>query len=85
TDNDCSNAGAVYVFTRSGATWALEAYVKAPNAEAYDLYGESASVSGDKLAIGTRGEASCSTGVNTTAATDNNCYSVGAAYVFTRS
>jgi len=89
TDNDCSNAGAAYVFTRSstrsGATWALEAYVKAPNAEESDRHGESASVSGDKLVVGTLAEASCATGVNTTASTDNNCYYVGAAYVFIRS
>ena len=26
TDNGCSNAGAVYVYTRTGATWSLQAY-----------------------------------------------------------
>ena len=26
TDNDCSNAGAVYVYVRAGATWSFQAY-----------------------------------------------------------
>ncbi|KAL1500194.1 hypothetical protein AB1Y20_012863 [Prymnesium parvum] len=85
TDDGCLAAGAAYVFTRSGTTWTLEAYVKAPNSEENDWYGWTASVSGDKLAVGTRLEDSCGTGVATTAATGNGCSNSGAVYVYSRS
>ena len=38
-DNSASNAGAVYVFTRSGANWAQQAYIKASNTGAGDRFG----------------------------------------------
>jgi hypothetical protein len=38
-DNSASGAGAAYVFTRSGAVWSQQAYLKASNAEASDLFG----------------------------------------------
>jgi len=86
TDNGCTDAGAVYVFTRSGTTWTLEAYVKAPNAEAEDFFGEFVALSGDTLAIAAVAEDSCATGISTIAATDNNCTNdAGAVYTFTRS
>eukprot|EP00964_Phaeocystis_antarctica_P069388 scaffold42157_cov70-Phaeocystis_antarctica.AAC.1 len=85
TDNSCSYAGAVYVYTRSGTTWSFQAYVKAPNAESSDGFGSSVALSGDTLAVGARHEDSCSTSVSGTAATDNSCYGAGAAYVYTRS
>src|SRR5205809_3106973 len=34
-DDAAEDAGAVYLFTRTGSTWAQQAYVKASNAEAY--------------------------------------------------
>jgi hypothetical protein len=37
--NDAANAGAVYVFTRSGSTWTQQAYLKASNTEADDQFG----------------------------------------------
>jgi len=86
TDNGCTDAGAVYVFTRSSTTWTLEAYVKAPNAEAEDFFGEFVALSGDTLAIAAVAEDSCATGISTIAATDNNCTNdAGAVYTFTRS
>jgi hypothetical protein len=33
-DNSAADAGAAYVFTRSGTTWTQQAYLKAPNADA---------------------------------------------------
>ena len=39
TDNSATNSGAVYVFTRSGTTWSQQAYVKASNSGASDLFG----------------------------------------------
>ena len=85
TDNGCPEAGAVYVYTRSGTTWSLQAYVKAPNAERRDHFGTSVALSGDTLAVGAYLEDSCTTSVSGTAATDNGCSSAGAAYVYTRS
>jgi hypothetical protein len=82
TDNTASQAGAVYVFTRSGTTWSQQAYIKASNAEAADLFGQSVALSGDTLAVGARGEDSASIGGDQT---DNGASSAGAVYVFTRS
>ena len=46
--NDAANAGAVYVFRRTGpGTYLQEAYVKASNAEEFDYFGFSVSVSMD--------------------------------------
>jgi hypothetical protein len=53
-DNSESYAGAVYVFSRSGSDWSQQAYVKASNTDANDLFGNSVSLSGDgnTLAVG---------------------------------
>jgi len=69
TDNSATNSGAVYVFTRSGASWAQQAYVKASNTGRYDGFGSSVTLAadGNTLAVGATGENS------------------GAVYVFTRS
>ncbi len=85
-DNSASNSGAVYVFERSGATWTQEAYIKASNTEANDLFGHSMRLSGDgtTLAIGARDEDSNATGINGNQA-DNSAGNSGAVYVYTRS
>jgi hypothetical protein len=76
-DNSASGAGAVYVFTRSGAAWLQQAYVKASNAGAGDNFGLHLALSGNgnTLAVGARGEAG----------TSNSAPFEGAVYVFTRS
>ncbi len=86
TDNSAPSAGAVYVYTRSGATWTQQAYIKAPNAEAGDQFGFSVALSGDgiTLAVGAPGEASAATGIGGDQA-DNTAANAGAVYVFTRS
>ncbi len=81
-DNSAPNAGAVYVFARTGTTWSQEAYVKASNTEP-DVFGCSVSVSGNTLAVGARLEDSAATGVNGNQA-DNSGGNSGAAYVFVR-
>ncbi|WP_395737483.1 cadherin-like beta sandwich domain-containing protein [Prosthecobacter sp.] len=83
-DNSASNAGAAYVFTRSGSIWAQQAYLKASNTGSNDLFGQSVAVSGNTAIIGAYGEASNATGVGGNQA-DNSASSSGAAYVFTRS
>src|SRR5690606_32414355 len=59
-DDSARNAGAVYVFTRSGAAWSQQAYLKASNVRRdYDMYfSSSVSLSSDRatLAGGARGE-----------------------------
>lgn len=75
------NAGAVYVFTATGNTWAQQAYVKASNTGTGDLFGTAVALSsdGDTLAIGADSEDSASTNQNDETATE-----AGAVYVFTR-
>lgn len=81
SDNSAAGAGAAYVFSRSGTTWAQQAYVKASNTEAHDLFGSSVTLSGDgnKLAVGAYQEDSA--GSNQA---DNSAFNAGAAYVFAR-
>jgi endonuclease/exonuclease/phosphatase family metal-dependent hydrolase len=45
-------AGAVYVFVRSGTTWSQQAYLKASNAEASDHFGYSVAISGETVVVG---------------------------------
>ena len=85
TDNTAPSAGAVYVFTRSVATWTQQAYVKASTIGAGDQFGFSVALSGDgnSLAVGAIGEASAATGIGGNQ-TDNTAPDAGAVYVFTR-
>jgi len=85
-DNSAPNAGAVYVFTRSGATWIQQAYIKASNTGVDDLFGISVALSADgsTLAVGAPEEDSAATGINANQA-DNSAPRAGAVYVFTRS
>ena len=84
TNNSASYSGAAYVFTRSGATWSQQAYLKASNSGAFDYFGYSVAVSGGTAVIGAYGEASNATGVNGDG-TNNSANASGATYVFTRS
>ncbi len=81
TDNSATNAGAVYVYTRSGITWTQQAYVKASNTGTGDQFGFSVALSsnGNTLAVGAIGEDS--SGVSET---DNSATNAGAVYVYTR-
>jgi hypothetical protein len=56
-----------------GHALGVQAYIKAPNTEASDLFGNAVSLSGDTLAVGVPYEDSCSTSVATTASADNGC------------
>jgi trimeric autotransporter adhesin len=85
-DNSRSSAGAVYVFTRNGTTWAQQAYVKASNTGTSDYFGSSVALSADGtiLAVGATGEASSAAGVGGNQ-NDDSSSGAGAVYVFTRS
>jgi hypothetical protein len=84
-DDTTLNSGAVYVFSRSGATWTQEAYVKASNTGGGDQFGGMASLSSDgtRLAVGAHYEASSATGVGGNQA-DNSAAGSGAVYLFSR-
>jgi hypothetical protein len=83
-DNNAGDAGAAYVFVRSGTTWTQQAYLKASNAEANDNFGVSVGISGDSVVVGARYESSGATQVDGNQA-DNSVMYAGAAYVFVRS
>src|SRR5262249_8473838 len=87
-DNTAMASGAVYVFVRSGGTWAQEAYVKASNTNAHDGFGYyhriALSADGSTLAVGAAGEASGTTGINGSQADNSSAFS-GAVYVYVRS
>ena len=81
TNNSSTNAGAVYVFVRDGSTWSQQAYLKASNTGAGDEFGNSASLSGDTLAVGAYLETSNATGVDGDQ-TNNSANTAGAVYTF---
>ncbi len=82
-DDSAVDAGAVYVFVRSGDTWTQEAYLKASNAQAGDFFGIQVRVSdtGSRIAVTATGEDS---GIVDNPA-DNSLADAGAVYVFERS
>ncbi len=80
-NNSASNAGAAYVFVRSGGLWSQQAYLKASNTGTGDLFGWSVALSGDTLVVGAIGEDSNASGVGGEQS-DNSASGAGAAYVF---
>lgn len=86
SDNTASSAGAAYVFQRLGSTWAQEAYLKAPNAEATDFFGAAVAIDGNTILVGANQEDSNQITITNgpTASTDNTASSSGAVYVFQR-
>jgi cysteine-rich repeat protein len=85
SDNSTLDAGAVYVFIRSGTTWIQQAYVKASNPGEGDQFGRRLALSADgsTLAVGAIGEDSAATGIDGDPAASFASAS-GAVYVFTR-
>ena len=72
-DTGATNAGAAYIFTRSGSTWTQQAQIQSTDIEAGDFFGFSVSIDGDTVVIGATGDKNGSQS------------GVGAAYIFTRS
>jgi hypothetical protein len=83
-DDSAPQAGAVYVFVRTGTTWAQQAYVKASNPHDLGKFGTSLALSGDTLAVGSTGERSAARGINGDQR-DTSAVDAGAVYVFIRS
>jgi hypothetical protein len=96
-DGSIPEAGAVYVFTRTGTTWSQQAYIKASNTGRAAIsdddisdgdqfgYSHSLSADGNTLAVGAITEDSRASGINNLAFQDDDtAVSSGAVYVFTR-
>ncbi len=83
-DESVSGAGAAYVFVRDGTLWSQQAYLKPPNPDADDIFGQSLDLSGGVIVVGTNKEDSNATGIDGNAI-DNSAAESGATYVFTRS
>jgi hypothetical protein len=83
-DNSQASSGAVYVFTRTGATWSQQAYVKASNTDNNDLFGYAVGLStdGNTMAVSAYDEDSSAREIN--GVMDKNRRGSGAIYVFTR-
>lgn len=71
-DTGASESGSVYTFKRSGTTWSQEAKFYADDVQSFDYFGESVSLEGDTLVVGSYRE-------------DDAGTDAGAAYVYTRS
>ena len=72
-DDDAGlQSGSAYVFIRSGTSWSQQAKLTANDAAAYDLFGNSVSVSGDTILVGAYND-------------DDGGSNSGSVYVFVRS
>jgi hypothetical protein len=77
-------AGAVYVYNRTGASWAQTAYLKSTNPDAGDMFGYSVTLSADgrTLAIGAFDEDGSFRVIN--GAPDNARNGAGAVYIYVK-
>jgi hypothetical protein len=84
SNGSAPDSGAVYIFTRSGATWNEQTRLKAATTEAGDDFGYAVALSadGNTLAVGADLEDGGNDGINTP--TNNTETEAGAAYVFNR-
>ncbi|EIE01053.1 FG-GAP repeat protein [Leptospira licerasiae] len=85
SDNSAQYAGAVYIFERNGTSWAQTAYIKAPNANAYDFFG-GVCLDGNNLLVSAYLESSSENTITNGVygSADNSASGAGAAYIFTR-
>jgi hypothetical protein len=82
-DNSEPDAGAVYVFIRSGTIWSQQAYLKAGASRQAQLFGLTVDVDGSMLVVGAPLESGASTEIDCGEG-DNSAPEAGAAYVFER-
>ncbi|MCR9145104.1 MAG: FG-GAP repeat protein [bacterium] len=86
SDNSAGNAGAAYVFRRTGsgaaATWAQEAYIKASTPSGNERFGTSIALDGETLVVGAILDGSDATGIGPDPG-NNLAPGSGAAFVFT--
>lgn len=79
-NNSINNAGAAYLFRRTGGVWAQEAYLKASNPGESDQFGRAVDVEGGTVIVGVSNEDSSTTLIN--GPVDDASINSGAAYVF---
>ena len=84
-DNSVFDAGAVYVYTRTGGGWSQQAYIKASNPQMSAGFGHFVALSDDghTLAVSAFWESSNAKGINGNQQ-DESIPQAGAVYVFTR-
>ena len=71
-DDNGTNSGSAYIFSRSGNNWTQQAKLKPSDGADYDLFGYSVSIAGDYAIIGAHYD-------------DDNGSASGSAYIFSRS
>lgn len=71
-DDTDSNAGSIYVFTRSGTTWTQQQKIQPSDVAAFDEFGTAVAISGDTIIAGSIWD-------------DDTNSGSGSAYIFTRS
>ena len=76
--NNILNAGAAYVFTRSGVMWTEQSILRANNAGFGDFFGNSVAIDGTKIVVGAKFEDGDGIG----GLDNNNVFNSGAAYLF---
>ena len=77
TNNTLNQAGAAYLYERTGSGWLVANYLKASNTDPRDLFGWAAAATADELIIAAPGEQSLDG-----SQADNSGNSVGAVYLF---
>ena len=84
TDDSQATAGAVYIYSRTGAAWAQQAYVKGSHVETGDMFGFAVALNydGNTLVASAFDERGSGRGINVPH--DNRANGSGALYVFTR-
>jgi hypothetical protein len=80
SNNNADQAGAAYIFVRSGTTWTPAGYLKASNTQLNDQFGASVSVSGGFIVVGAPLEDGSGTGINPPV--NEGASGAGAAYLF---
>ena len=74
----------MYVFTKTGNTWAQQAYLKSSNSEAADLFGYGVGLSDDGNALAVAGYDEDGSGKGINPPNDNSGNGTGAIYAFDR-
>lgn len=81
-----NESGAAYIFKRNANQWRQEAYLKAPNVETSDRFGNVVSASQDRVAIGAHTEGNAQTTVTNGEIVSESAQALqsGAVYIFKR-
>ena len=84
SDNSALSAGAVYIYSRTGATWEQQAYIKTSNAGGGDLFGYSVALSADGNVLAATAYDEDGSLAGTNEFQDDEVFGTGALYIFLR-